>query len=88
MVCIETNCSLANLLNHYGSSIIIFVWTYYVKLNDILFQTVQTEMWKKKTSVYGAYVTYTPVYFLTGVLDFTVKPDTTFYDWAFTPSDI
>lgn len=48
MVHVEKNCSLANLLNHYGSSIIIFVWTYYVKLNDILFQTVQTEMWKKK----------------------------------------
>lgn len=48
MVHVEKNCSLANLLNYYGSSIIIFVWTYYVKLNDILFQTVQTEMWKKK----------------------------------------
>lgn len=88
MVHVEKNCSPANLLNHYGSSIIIFVWTYYVKMNDILFQTVQTEMWKKKISVYGAHVTYTLVYFLPGVLDFTVRLGITLYDWTFTPSDI
>lgn len=44
MVCIERNFSLANLLNHYGSSIIIFVLTYYVNLDEILLQTFQTEI--------------------------------------------